>query len=465
MAEVTLENAAKPAQDLFNKGFAAFERGNLDYAIDMLFRCIEVEPGLLQARKFLRAAAVQRAKQKGGSALSGLAATAAKAPAYLAAMALLKTGKIDHALVAAEKLLRDDPLNRKFALLFGEAAGAAGLPEAGAQTLEIVRDHNPDDTPTLRLLGKLYSEMGDAKQARDCFEKLCELSPRDPAALKALKDAMARESMSKDGWSEAAEKGGSFRDIIRDSKEAELLEQQGKAVKSDRDTDSLIDDTKAKVEAEPENINYYRSLARLYAQRQRFDEALATVEMAFEISPGDPELARARSSISMQQFDHDIAELVAAEDSEGADAKGIERAEFYFNDLQDRVKQYPNDLDLRYEWGSVLFENEYVDEAIQQFQMAQKNPKFRVLSLYNLGICFKSKKQYDMAKDQLEIAVEGLSQMDDTKKDILYELGTVAELLGDSAGALEQFKLIYQSDISYRDVAAKIEQAYSGGDE
>ena len=465
MAEVLLEDVPKPVQDAFNKGFAAFERGNLDYAIDMLFRCIELEPGFLQARKFLRAAAMQRAKQKGGGALGHMASATARMPAYLSAMVMVKSGRGAQAVLAAERLLREDPMNRKFALLLGEATAAAEIPEAGAQTLEIMRDHHPEDLLTLRLLGKLYLDMGDTKAARVCFEKVCELRPRDPVALKALKDAMALDSMSKDGWSEVAEKGGSYRDMMRDSKEAQILEQESKAVKSDQDADALIDDTKAKIEAEPENINYYRALARLYTQRKRYEEALETISAATEINPGDPELDRARSSILMQQFDYEIAELNAAGDADGAAAKEIEKAEFYFNDLQERVKKYPNDLGLRYDWGIVLFENEYMDEAIQQFQLAQKNPKFRVLALYNLGMCFKAKKQYDLAREQFERASEGMTQMDDTNKDICYELGSVAELLGDAATALEHYKNIYQADISYRDVAQKIEQAYSDGNE
>jgi len=464
MAEVLLENAPKPVQDAFNKGFAAFERGNLDYAVNMLFRCIELEPGLLQARKFLRAAAIQKAKQKSGGSLTQIASTTARMPAYLAAKAMIRSGRAMQAVLAAEKLLRDDPLSRRWAMLLGEACTAADIPEAGAQTLEIIREYYPDHVPTLRLLGKIYLDMGQTKLARDCFEKVTELRPRDPAALKALKDAMALDSMSKDGWSEVAEKGGSFREMIRDSKEAQILEQEAKARKTESDTDALIEDTKAKIEAEPENINYYRALARHYTQRKRYDEALETIETASGISPGDPELAKAKSNILMQRFDHEIAELNAAGDTDAASAKEIEKAEFYFNDLQDRVKRYPNDLMLRYDWGVVLFENEYVDEAIQQFQLAQKNPKYRVLALFNLGMCFKLKKQYDMARQQFERAGEGLVQMDDTKKDVLYELGSVAELLGDKETALDHFKQIYQSDISYKDVSQKIEQAYSEGD-
>ena len=44
MAELTLEEAPQKLKDLFNKGFGALERGNLDYAIDLLFSCVQEEP-------------------------------------------------------------------------------------------------------------------------------------------------------------------------------------------------------------------------------------------------------------------------------------------------------------------------------------------------------------------------------------------------------------------------------------
>ncbi len=95
--------------------------------------------------------------------------------------------------------------------------------------------------------------------------------------------------------------------------------------------------------------------------------------------------------------------------------------------------------------------------------LGQRNPKNRVQALYYLGLCFKAKKQYDLAMDQLGTASAEILIMDSSKKDVLYELGQVSELMGDSAKAAEFYKEIYQSDISYRDVSQKIEDLYAAG--
>lgn len=462
MAEVTLEQAPKRVRDLFNKGFGTFERGNLDYAIDMLYSCVEMEPGLLQARKFLRAAEIQRHKQKKSNPVTKIVNTIAGFPAYVVALAVFQFGKPAKALLAAEKLLKKQPLEPRYVKLFAHAAADAGFPEAAVQTLEVARDHNREEKEILRTLGGLYQDQGETKAARECFEKLCELSPNDPAAVKALKDAMALDSMKTDGWSEAAEKGGTYREMIRDTKEAELLEQQAKAVKSTKDADALIQDAVAKIEAEPENINYYKSLARLYRQKKMFDEAIEVLEKAVEVSGGDPELDAALSSARVQKFDAEIAALKEAGDEGAVSARKEERDAYVYEDLQSRVKRYPNDLKLRYDLGIMQLERGLVNEAIQQFQLSQKSPTHRVASLYYLAVCFKQKSQYDLAQEQLEAALAQTSSMDDTKKSVLYELGEVAELLGDKQKAAGYYKQIYQVDIGYRDIAEKIENLYAG---
>jgi len=109
----------------------------------------------------------------------------------------------------------------------------------------------------------------------------------------------------------------------------------------------------------------------------------------------------------------------------------------------------------------MLFENDYVNEAIQQFQASQRSPKHRTMSLYYLAMCFKAKKQLDLAVEQLQKAGEELYTMDETKKDIIYQLGVISEEMGRRDKAAEYFKQIYAVDIKYRDVAAKVEQGYA----
>ncbi len=462
MAEVTLDSVPKKTKDLFNRGFSAIERGNLDYAIEMLTACVELEPGLTRAWKFLRAADLKKSKQKPMSAFSKGISSVSKGPALLKGMALLKSGKHKEAMLAAEKLLQVDPINIKYAKLFAEAAVAGGYPEPAIMTLEVTRDHNPDDIALLNWLGALYQKLGRTSSARECFERLCEIAPNDASAVKQLKDAMAVDSMSGDGWEKTAEEGGTYRDILKNKDEAAKLEQEAKSQKSDSDSDSLISDLVSKIENEPANMNFRRALAKLYIEKHQFDEGIAALNEAIAMNPGDPELERSVSVAKTKQFDHRILELRSAGDEDEATNIEHEKIQFEFDDLQGKIERYPNDLALRYDWGKTLFENDYFNEAIQQFQMAQRNPKNRVMSLYYLGLCFKEKEQYDMAMDQFKTASSEILIMDNSKKDVLYAQGEVSELMDKPEQASEFYKEIYQADIGYRDVAQKIELAYGG---
>ena len=131
-----------------------------------------------------------------------------------------------------------------------------------------------------------------------------------------------------------------------------------------------------------------------------------------------------------------------------------------FDDLQERVKRYPTDLRLRYEFGVLLYATEQTNEAIQQFQLSQRNPKHRIESLYHIALCFKRKHQDDMAIEQLESANAELPVMNDAKKDVLYELGVLYESSGNRDKAAVCYKQVYQTDIGYKDIAQKIEHVY-----
>ena len=49
MAGEKSDQVAQQAQNFFNKGVAAFERGNLDIAIDLLMQCVTMAPGFSRA--------------------------------------------------------------------------------------------------------------------------------------------------------------------------------------------------------------------------------------------------------------------------------------------------------------------------------------------------------------------------------------------------------------------------------
>jgi tetratricopeptide (TPR) repeat protein len=459
MAEITLDQVPKKVRDYYVAGEAAFQKGNLDYAVDMMSACVELEPKLARARRILREAEVRRLQGATRSALGHLVATLIELPTYLRTLTLLRSVKASQALALAEKLMRRDALNPKFVKVFMRAALAAEMPEAAIHALELAREASPHDAPTLHALGDLYAQNNNFKKAREAFEALCAIAPRDFAAQKKLKDATAMASIKTDGWQSAAEQG-SYRDVMKDSGEAVMLEKESKAVKSEKDTEALIQEMRARIEREPKNVNYYRELSRLYAANRQFAEAAQVLERALAVSSGDPELTGALSTLKLRSLEHEIALRRAGGDEAAADELEAEKERFRFDDLRERVRRYPTDLRLRFEYGAVLLERGELNEAIQQFQMSQRSPKVRIPSLLRLALCLKQKRQYDLAFEQLNLANSELPIMDAMKKDVLYELGQTAESMDRRDQAAQFFKQIYQVDIGYKDVAAKVEGAY-----
>lgn len=128
--------------------------------------------------------------------------------------------------------------------------------------------------------------------------------------------------------------------------------------------------------------------------------------------------------------------------------------------LKKKTELYPNDLSLKFELGEAQFNLKMYDDAISEFQQAIKDPALSVRALNKLGLSFHAKNMYDLAILQFNKALEKVPGINETSKDIIYNLGVSLDAMGKRDEALEQFKKIYEADISYRDVAKKIEEFY-----
>ena len=263
--------------------------------------------------------------------------------------------------------------------------------------------------------------------------------------------------MKSGGW----EQKGSFREKLKDKKEAILLEQQAKSVKGDSDVDTLITERLRDIQREPQNMNFRRALADLYVRAERFDDALQALDDATKAAGrSDPQIERTTSLIKTKKFDAAIAAAKAAGDEAAAAAREQEKATFLYDDAVLMVKRYPNDLQFRYELGYQFFLRGQLNEAIEEFQLSQRNPQRRTLSLYHIALCFTQKGQLDIAFEQLQKAASELTLMDEIKKDVVYQMGLLADQMGRKDEAVAHFKEIYSVDIKYRDIAQRIEASY-----
>ena len=462
------EQPEKPVpQNLRNlhlKALASLER-NPDLAIDMLMRCVQACPWFLEARTNLRKAEIGRylLKHNGKVSVSPLAAASAFFP-KMKVNGLLKKGKPLDALWECEKLLQNDPLNIHLVKLFAETAIKAGRSPAGLMTMELAKDHIPaNDVDAVAVLGRLYFQTQDYKKAIECLERVHRARPADAAIAKMLKDA---EALSASGnWEKAAE-AGDFRKALQNKKQVEELDAANKSVKTASDAATLIADTLRKIEKEPKNVNYYLALVNLYLQQKRYDEALDAIDKARAVVGQDPQLDLRYAVVKTEKYDTDIAALREAGQEEQAAALQGERDQYVFNDIAERVQRYPNDQHLRYQLGEQYWkysdqDPSLVDEALQQFQISQRSPKDRVASLYLMAKCFVKKDMVDMAVEQLKSSLELLPSMDKQKMDVFYMLGELYEKEGRLDDASKYFKEIYRADVTYKDIADRVQRIYA----
>ena len=462
MAESMAELQRKiKAQQFLDKATKAAERGSLDIALPLCKQALALAPHDENARRQFHEVRIRlfKSEKKGGLGLKMAELGAQMKMGKVEG--LIKQNKLEEAMVMAEELMDINPISPKLNEFYFDVAQRTNHPEALLSAMETLAAACPNDMDLMLRMGKTYMQSGIYNRARDCFQRVSQANPADLNVQKLLKDAMAKDTMTAGGWEANAGKRGGFQALIRDKELAAKLDRNAKAVVTGDDAEAAIAEAREKIAREPKNINYYRALARIFLQNKRFDEALEVFDGARKVNPADPELDRNWADTKVRAYEAQIDALKAQGKEDEAFSLEEEKEQFRFDDLSRRVEAYPNDLGLRYELGVMYYQYEYYDEAISQFQLAQKSPKHRLEALYYLACCFKSKGQPDMAVMQLEAANSQLQVMDDLKKHVIYTLGQIAEEAGDNEKAFNYYKDVYAADIGFEDIGERMQRVHT----
>ena len=464
MAEKTMDRIPREVRLSYNRATEALQRQNYDYAITLLQQILEKEPGLYDCRHALRAAQLGKAGGKSGF-LKKVFKTASFSQQYTRAQVALHTNPVE-AIKIAEQILNDDPHNSTAHKIIADAALALEMPQTAALSLEIlVKNSSGDRDRALVLqLAEALRLKGDIPRAEKYLSELQRRFPNDGDINQALKNLSARRTLHEGGYEALSDGSGSYRDILRNKEEAVTLEQEKRQVKSLDVTEKLIGEYETRLKTEPDNLKLVRSLAELYTQKQQFDRALEFYQRIKNSEGGnDPSLERGIAETTVRKFDHQIAQLEpnAPGQAERIAALQAEKLEYQMAECKKRVERFPTDLAIRFEMGLLYQQAGRFNEAIQEFQKAQSNPHKRIPAMFHLAQCFSRKGIHDLAARSLQNAIKEKVLFDDEKKELLYELGSVFEKMGRREQAIDQFKAIYEQDIAYRDVAAKMDAFYT----
>ena len=481
MAVTTEKELSPNARSLWLKATSAIELRNYGYAIALIQAVLKESPAFLTGRQWLRRAEVASVKSNKGF-LKGLSGSSIQA---MKSHSLVKKDP-QAAIIAAEEILEKDPYNMQGNSLLRDGAAAAGMIEVVGFALETMVDANNKDTKVLHELARHYAGSDQPEKAIEVFNRINAINPADLEAIKGGKDAAARASMRKGNWDQVGQEGTSYRDVLKNKDEAQMLEQQNRLIKSEDVIDQLLAEQYALYNENPQNLNVVRRIADLHEKKDDYEGAIQYYQWAVQITEqSDPGLIRKVNDLTMKNFDRQIQSReewlrlqAEAQNGNGAapddetretilrlqteleDFKR-QKAEMLIQTAQQRVDRNPTDLTFRYELGEQLVKAGKFTEAIAELQKAQNSPNLGLKSKYLLGQCFEAKHILNLAVKQYEDVRGKLPGMDALKKDVVYRLGRTYEQSGDKEKYMACMMEIYEIDSAFQDVAARVEGGYA----
>jgi tetratricopeptide (TPR) repeat protein len=312
--------------------------------------------------------------------------------------------------------------------------------------------------------------IGQGARAVAALNQLLRFHPDDLQLQNELKQATATAAMEKDKWDQA----DSFREMVRDREKAERLEREERVatIQEEDVLEKMIAEAREDVDKAPSSVPFRRHLATLYVQAKQFDEAIEQYEEVLGIlGREDPTIRDAITTAKAARYEDAIrrwreyADGNAARQEEAArEIEEIEKQKqaFLLECYAERVRKYPNEHTYHFDYGQMCFEMGDFDTALKEFQFARQNRHLHVRCLVYIGRCMAAKGIDDLASQQLEMALErGDQRMDRERLGIIYDLAVLYERLGQQDEYIRRLKEVYAVDVSFRDVAQRLEQTYS----
>jgi tetratricopeptide (TPR) repeat protein len=480
------EKHLTPAQrNTYLKALHALETKQYGLATSLLGPLVVEEPEFFAARKQLRQAQILGSTGKttflglpgGGSSLG---------PNKV--RNLIESGDFKTALAEVEKVLASNPTGansnkdlhkiaegaaaatRRSLASLSEALSAAAEAEKGQisrqledlqeklRTYEAIARFALETIPFDKKNSQPRHELGDYllrikeyDAASAVFREILKSDAKDGEATRKLKEVEARRALDEMDAPKESERSP--------TPEPETLEKLRKEViEAGEETPDLVKT---------------RKLADLYYKERQFQEASAWYNYLSECTGHtDALLLDLVRKCRDRHFETETAELRKALDglqpgdnsAEEIRAKigrlEREQADRSLADARQRVERNPTDLKHRLDLGRCLKEAQRYEEAIPELQRASGHPGAHIDAMVLLAKCFSELKMFDLAIDILNETEEQIPEMNEAKKETLYNLGIVYGLSGSNDKSLECMKRIYKKDCTYRDVAERVEESY-----
>jgi tetratricopeptide (TPR) repeat protein len=433
------------------KAEEAARRRNYDFAVKLYQQLLEIDPDQADARAGLRRVLRRRHEQKKGGKLLR---TLSGAGPLAMARTLRKAGRHAACAKALESFLETNPLHEEANLMLGRALEDAGYHNSARAVYEFLAEIAPRNPEGLKRAGAMTYRLGDHARALAYYERALEADPRDQEAIKARKDLAAEQALARSSSVDVQHS----REQIRDKDEAQRLERDQRMHQSEDELRGELVRLENRLAEEPSNPDLLVRMGEVHEKLRDPEAALDFIERALSYRKDSFDLVCRAGELRIKVLKKRTARADADGDPEAAGRIEQELRRFEVEDYGRRVAMHPGDAGLRLQLGRRLMRIGEYDAAAAELQKAVGDPRVRRDGHMALGECFKAKGYLDLARREYERALEGAPGVDDRAKEILYNLGAIAEAEHKPEEARGFYARVFEVDIGYRDVAAKMEQ-------
>ena len=328
----------------------------------------------------------------------------------------------------------------------------------------------------------MFVKLLDAFEAAEAFklaaiagETACQMDRSDGELQVRVRNMLAKSTMSSGGYDNDEE--GGFKKNIRDADKQLELEQADSASKTESTKDQIIARTAAEYDKRPDDIATLQKYAAALVERGKNADELkamslyskaykATNQPRYRMLAGEIQLRKGRRMLDklekMHKAEPENAEVVEKLETTRKNYKKLQKSELKF-----QVENYPTDLALKYKLGKIHFEDGNYKDAIEQFQIAQSDPKLKREVLNLMGQSFVKLGGWEDAA--IQTFQQALDELHDQNSDLGMELRYgLMDALQIKAGKDRDLEAAEKADklaagiaiqsFSYRDVSDRREQ-------
>ncbi len=387
-------------------------------------------------------------KKKG--VLSFLSGTAKKATS---------SKKPDQIFKASIAAIQVNPWDADAFLAAGNACAELGYHDVSVEYYRAAVEAEPASVEANKICAAALREIAAFDEAKACVLRILKVKPGDFEAKKLFNDLETLKTIHKGKY----QSGDSNQ--VREAGNA----QSAGPIADDEDAMgrklTYVEQVERRIKKNPNDLANYVELAQHFYQGGDYERAEAYFVKVVEISENASDMVERLLDTQKQKFHAQV--LALKEEFEKTRQEATKNEFFHAKERYDaknlelaihRIKFHPNHTGYRYEYGMMLFQQKQYKEAIAEFQQAKSDLMRKGDCFLMLGQCFQQIKQFRLAMNQYEEAIEALTDESESKKKALYLAVKLSMALDDYETAENYGHQLAAIDFSYKDLGELLDK-------